>query len=228
MKVYTQTARKDHGPCGRCRETIKKGEKYYQWNPYHGAARKNCFRHYPKASELTSSDKLSRIYAAQETVQEAITGWESVEAVRNIASTITEQAEELRSVGEEYEESASNIEQYFPGGEKVDECRKKSEACSTAADEWDEASGQITDLCDTFESEHPEVEEVEEPIEPEEPPMYASEEVWLAYAKEKADYEKSKEAYDESVSALDDWQNEFENLKSEVEGVAEGLEVNMP
>ena len=64
--------------CGRCGEVIKPGEKYYTWAFRYGGSRFNCYRHHPRQSELTQS-KMSGVYAAIESAQDAIAAAETVE-----------------------------------------------------------------------------------------------------------------------------------------------------
>ena len=58
---HVKKARKDN-------RAVKKGESYYWWKFAYSSKRYS--KTYPKASQLTQSDKLSRYYEAQETVDD--------------------------------------------------------------------------------------------------------------------------------------------------------------
>lgn len=91
-----------------------------------------------RASDMTTSDKLSRVYAAQETAQDVVDSWdgEDIETLREALQTA---AEEIREVASEYNESADNMEQAFPNGSPtIDDCREKAESLESWADELEQ------------------------------------------------------------------------------------------
>lgn len=148
---YVKAARKDYPSHG-----IKKGESYYWWKFRYGGKHKS--RTMPRQSQLTQSDKLSRVYEAQESVDDA-TGLDAAaysspddyaDAVESVADIWRSAAETLREVAEEYEESASNMEEYFQGSSQVDEIREKgdnlqsdADTADGIADEWSVAADEI-------------------------------------------------------------------------------------
>ena len=74
-----QKCRKDQAPCGKCGKPIPKGSPYRHFAPgFRARKRVRCMALAcsPRPSELTGSDKISRCYAAQENVEDAITGWD--------------------------------------------------------------------------------------------------------------------------------------------------------
>lgn len=131
-------------------QTIPAGSQVYAWALYMGP-RKVSVKH-PKQSDLTSSDKLATIYRAEETIAEQAPGEpESVEDAETFADTVEEQAGEIRTTGEEYGESADNMESAFPNGSyKIDELREKADAAETMATELEEAAESIRTAAATW------------------------------------------------------------------------------
>lgn len=91
-----------------------------------------------RRGDLTTSDKLRRVYDAQDTAYDTIKSWDgaSDSACEDLKSALEELASEIRDVASEYEESADNIESSFTGGSATaDDCREKSEGLNAWADE---------------------------------------------------------------------------------------------
>jgi hypothetical protein len=112
-----------------------------------------------RASDKTGG-KMSGVYAAQESAQDAIAGWDSND-VDDLKQILSDAAEEIKAVAEEYGESADNIEQAFTGGSATaDECREKAEGLGGWADElegvdfeeWD-GPDEEEDACAVCETE---------------------------------------------------------------------------
>jgi hypothetical protein len=142
--------------CGKCGTKIKKGDPYIWWKFMHSGKSVRCLNHYPRQSELTQSDKLSRAYAVGESIEDAVAevtkalplAQEAVEvtealriAVSDLADALTEGADEARSVGEEYGESADNIEQAFSSSSTADECREKADSLEEYASALENVDG---------------------------------------------------------------------------------------
>lgn len=119
---HVKKARKDH-PGG-----IKKGESYYHWSFRYGG--KHVSKTYPRPSQLTSSDKLSRLYSAQENFEDNQEGADK-DALEALCQ---EAANEVREVGEEYRESCDNIRESFENSPVADDCEEKADACDSLAD----------------------------------------------------------------------------------------------
>lgn len=149
--------------CGKCRDDIKPsrdekqvvedkrtGKKVkkvvrvlgdpYRWIKHNRRPRKvRCMK--PECrfhrSDMTTSDKLSRAYAAEETAETSIAGWGGLDAsVDDLKEILTTLADEAREIAEEYNESAENIENAFPNGSATaEECREKAEELEGWADE---------------------------------------------------------------------------------------------
>lgn len=136
-KVHKQVAAKDYPADG-----ILKGESYYSWQ-LHGQ-RVQRSKTPPRPSQLTGSDKLSRAYAAQEALQDAI---QAATSPDELAEALQTAAEATREVADEYNESADNMEQAFPNGSpNIESCREKAEALNSFADECDDAAATIESL----------------------------------------------------------------------------------
>jgi len=190
MKVHHVKAAKDYPQHG-----IKKGEMYY-WFKHRNASKTIC-KTMPRASQLCTSGKLSTIYAAQEGIDDAITAIDESDLQGSISSmvdTLNSAAEEVRQVGEEYRESAQNIEDGF--GHRTSQCDEideKAENCDQMADSIEDAASQLESI------------EVPEDLE-DEPSEDAKQDVIDAFQEKKDDY-------DEAI------QNGIEELKSIVEGI---------
>jgi hypothetical protein len=205
---FVQKAAKDNS-------VVKKGESYYWWKFRFGGKRFSKTR--PRPSQLTPSDKLSRIYAAQEAIEDTEIPQASdsdspkdlADAVRDVAQAWRDQAEELRSVAEEYEESASNMEEYFQGSSQVDEIREKGEQVGSDADEADSQADAIDSIADDIEN----IEVADEPEHTEECAKAATESEGDPVCTCGADEEET-----------DDWRDEAEGKLSEI---PTELEVNV-
>jgi hypothetical protein len=136
MRVHTvKKARKAQGHCGKCGKEIGVGDGY-RWIKFRrGPRRIRCldskcgFR----SSDMTQSDKLSRVYGAQEAAEDAIGEWESDET-SDLKSALEDAASEIREVGEEYRESAENIREHFAESSTADECEEKADELEGWAD----------------------------------------------------------------------------------------------
>ncbi len=161
-RVHTvKKARKPAGSCGKCGKTIAKGESYYNWKFRYGGKR---VRHtgcgYPRQSELTSSDKLSRCYAAGENIEAAVSDFREDKDLGTLQGVMEESANELREVAEEYRESAQNVEDGMNGNRMpiCDELEEKADNLEGKADEIENASGELEEFDpDNADIEAPEV-----------------------------------------------------------------------
>lgn len=110
-----KSAQKDTGRnCLGCGKPVVKGEAYQWFAPFRASKR---VRHLTcgsfKASETASNDKLSALYEAIESAEDAIAQLD-VDFSRDDAQQILDDcADAIDEVAEQYEESASNIEDGF-------------------------------------------------------------------------------------------------------------------
>ncbi len=194
-----KSARKEHH-CRKCGKTIEIGQPYIYWEFRYGGTVERCMTcPRPRHSELTQSDKLSALWAASESVEDAITAYESESwddianfDVSSLSEALRSAAEEVRSIGEQYQESADNIP--IDGSTVKEECEEKSGACEEWADTLEQAADEIDSIAP------------ESPDDPELIEISGSEEEQAAA---KADNEELQTAYDEAViEAIEEAQQE--------------------
>lgn len=141
--------------CSRCGTEIKVGDPY-KWlalNTGYGSTRKNyCTSCTPRQSDMTSSDKLSQLYAAQENVEDALDadGWTR----DDIAQALRDAGEQAQGVAEEYTESADNIEEGFGHETQMsEEIREKAESCEEWSSVLDAAADEVESADDPDDDE---------------------------------------------------------------------------
>lgn len=140
MKVSTvQKARKSPGSCGKCKTPIEIGMPYRWWAAFRGPKQIACMKDTctPTQADLTGSDKLARLYAAQEAARVEIAEAEDAEAVTSALETCVEVA---REVGDEYREAADAFGGNGPSAERADNVEAWADELENAAgaDEFDE------------------------------------------------------------------------------------------
>lgn len=142
VNTATKSTRGKAIKCGRCGQPIEPGQRYLYWQFRYGGKRTRheaCGR--PRPSELTSSDKLSRLYAAQEGVEDFLAGeWAEL---ADLAEALEAAASEARDVAAEYELAADAVDEHFPGSYQVDEIRDKASEAEQWADELEGAASEI-------------------------------------------------------------------------------------
>jgi hypothetical protein len=159
MRVnYVKKAKKDQGTC-TCGHEIKAGEAYKWAKGRYGPRMVRCEKCSFRQSDLTSSDKLSRVYGAQEDAEDRLQGWDGEDA-EEARSLLQELGEAVREVGEEYQESADNIRESFSESSTADECEEKAEQLEDWASTCESAADDIEDFDeDTVEPEADESKE---------------------------------------------------------------------
>lgn len=153
-----EKAQKSQGNCGKCQKEIAKGDSYRWWKPRYGSKQVRCMLRScaPRQSDLTSSDKLSRAYAAGESVEDAIEAFRADHDFESLKSAVSDAAEQLREVAEEYREASSNVESGMNGNrmpicdemeEKADSLESQADDMESAVDEFEERE-EVDDLTD--------------------------------------------------------------------------------
>ena len=147
----TFKARKEY-KCGKCGATIHKGEEYYRIFQRFRKPIIRCKKCRPRPSELTTSDKLSRLYSASEDIEDKLKEAEPTkEFLQELLETLEFAISEAEEVGEEYNESADNMEEYFPNSPLVDEIRERADNCEEWLDELESAKDEVEALIDEWE-----------------------------------------------------------------------------
>lgn len=142
MKTHNPVARKEHKCQHGC--DIVPGDKYYWFQRRNMSKKKFCINHPPKPSETTTSDKLATLYNIQENLTSLTDSFRMNGIdVDTLKDDIQSAADEAREVSEEYEESASNMEEYFQGSSKVDEIRESGESAEAFATELEDCCENI-------------------------------------------------------------------------------------
>jgi len=123
--TFVKKARKDN-------PVAKAGESYYWWSFRFGG--KHYSKTPPRPSQLTQSDKLCRLYSAQENIEDACEQAREDHDLDALRDAIDTAADEIREVGEEYQESCDNIRDNFEESPTADDCEEKAERCNDIAD----------------------------------------------------------------------------------------------
>jgi hypothetical protein len=150
---HVKKARKDNPVC-------KKGGSYYWWKFRHGG--KHFSLTYPKQSQLTQSPYLSVIYDCQDAWGElqdpagvVASEWDRSYVVTwlgEIANSMESIAENLRELVDQYEESASNMEEYFSGSERIDNLRDAGSECEQTCDDIKTMMEEVRSTAEEIES----------------------------------------------------------------------------
>lgn len=125
------------------------GESYYWWQFRNGGKRYS--KTPPRASQLTSSEKLSRAYEAAEQIEdievpEPETHAELQAAASDINAMLNVIADDVEELATEYRDSAENIRESFSESPTADECEEKADTLDAWADEIRSAADTIESL----------------------------------------------------------------------------------
>lgn len=154
-RVNSQKARKEY-TCGKCGHQIVKGEEYLSFEFRFGGKHIRCKSCRPRPSELTNA-KYAGVLAAMESIEDATAEASVGSDFSSVPETMRSAAEEIRGVGEEYQESRDSMEQALPSGcPTMEDMEEKVDQCNTLADE-------LESLADDLESRWEELPE--EPAE---------------------------------------------------------------
>jgi hypothetical protein len=103
---------------------------------------------------MTTSDKLSRLYGAQEAIEDSMSRSVTKDGVSpafedyqgQVAQAIDDAATEAREVGDEYRDSVSNMPDSLQNSSSADEINQKADDCDAWADELDSAAQEVRDV----------------------------------------------------------------------------------
>lgn len=161
-RVFSLMARKSKHKrvCNKCGKPIKPGQRYLKWTFHRSLP---TLRHeecgHPRPSELTRS-KVSGLYAARESAEDAISSWEG-EETGDVAQVLRDCAEEAENVKQEYEDSISNMpEQLQESSQVAEDMRERMESIESWTGELDSAASEIEGM----ELEEPDQADVEKDV----------------------------------------------------------------
>jgi hypothetical protein len=97
-----------------------------------------------KRSETTLSDKLGRVWDAQDDLGTAISQWGDEDDIEDLRSALETAAETAQEVGDEYEESLGNMPDGLQQGDTGQQIQEKADQCH----EW---NGELTDAAGNLE-----------------------------------------------------------------------------
>jgi chromosome segregation ATPase len=123
--ISVKRCNKSPGRCGGCGEPIKNGDPYKWAKGRYTPKKLRCQSCSFRPSELTGSDKLSRLYAARESVEDVLQTFKTADEVRD---ALEEAAGEAREVASEYQEAADNM------AALREDCEEKAGQCESWAD----------------------------------------------------------------------------------------------
>jgi len=155
-------AQKPQGNCGGCGKPIKKGDGY-RWIKFrYGGRRVRCMdtKCVFKDSDLTQS-KMSEVYSARETLEAAVNDWDGEDA-EDLRSALSDAADSVRSVADEYQNSADSIKDRFSESQTADDCEEKANALNEWADELESAADEFDDKPEVEEDRCKEMDEDDE------------------------------------------------------------------
>jgi chromosome segregation ATPase len=158
MKIHVVKAARKETVCSKCGKKIEIGKSYRWWQHAFRAPTKWHIDHgHPRQSDLTTSDKMSRIYSAQETLEDLVSSSKSLDTsidegdeldvivkrvkdeiesnLEELNSQMEEAAGEMNDVAEEYREGAENIREHFGDTSQTDEMDSKADALEEWASE---------------------------------------------------------------------------------------------
>lgn len=201
MRIHFVKKSRKEWRCSKCGGTIEIGSQYRWWkHRYRLPTRWHVHHGSPKSSDLTTSDKLSRVYAAQETVEDIC---------NDLGSAIIEEQDHLDLVHE--------LEELEESGEATDE---EIEALKEQIqEELEGLQGQARTLCqDAFTEIQEQIEEAEYVADEYEESAenvreYFGDTYQTDEMDEKANYIREwKEEVEEAMSDLND--EDFEDCES--------------
>lgn len=148
MKVHNVKKARTPGNCSRCGSVIAIGDPYIWIKSRVSPKRSFCTAHPPKPSDITSSDKLSRLYSVLEELEEC-----AVDTLDEALSLLDAAISTAEEVGDDYQQSLDNMPEGPRSGQPGMEIEEKIQACSDWAAELELARDDINALDDWDEDE---------------------------------------------------------------------------
>lgn len=152
-RIHILTARKGY-KCGKCGKPIEKGSTYlkYVLRPGGPGTRGSTNRRHaacrPRASEMTSSEYLGGVYAAQESFEDALNNADSIDDLLSALAGAKYAIEDVKST---CEEKKDNLEQAFQGGcPGIELQEERIGACDLFIGSAEDAEHEVEQLRDRF------------------------------------------------------------------------------
>lgn len=140
LKTKNKGVKRATYPCRKCAEPIVAGQQYYEWKHRHAEPSRQHHSHgAPRQSELCTG-KMSGVYAAIEGVEDVIAAGRTADDPSGLADALTNAAEEVRQVKEEYEEGLSNMPDSLQSSSTGEQIQEKIDALEEFADALDNAA----------------------------------------------------------------------------------------
>ena len=118
---------------------IKVGDSYYWWKFRYGG--KHTSKTPPRQSQLTNSDKLSRAYAASESLEDIdVSAYESLDDLKSELENI---ASEVNEIAEEYSEGVQNMPEGLQQGSVAEEMEEKAKSLESWSNDIEQALDSI-------------------------------------------------------------------------------------
>jgi chromosome segregation ATPase len=191
--------------CEKCSAKIEPKNKYYFYfkrfsKRARGVKCIRCSSHYPKQSELTSSETLATVYGVQESLQAAI---RSASDGSGIISALEDAHGEIDGLVDTLDDKISNVENAFPNGTPVlDQLNEYKDNAEAYRDSIEQTKDEVETLWNDFEAE-------EEPDEVDD------------YDPEGDEPEEEHAARQEERQA---WENRRDEVMSDIESLIDNIE----
>lgn len=124
---HVAKARKSPGKCGKCGDTIRKGQSYVWWAFRYGGKRVRCSKPEcaPKPADLTQSEFYSTLYGIQEETFAGTTADELKDQRDSVVSELNDLAEETRG-------KFDNMPEGLQQGDTGQMLEERADACESA------------------------------------------------------------------------------------------------
>lgn len=126
---------------------IKKGDMYYYWK-FRTSSKRSISKTRPRQSQLTTSDKLSRVYGAQEDLEDIMAQWDEDTEVGEIEEAIEACWNELESVKDEYQDSLDNMPEPLQEGPTGQEIQEKIDSLDNTVNELQSITVELPEAKD--------------------------------------------------------------------------------
>ncbi len=153
-------ARKDQGPCTKCRVEIKVGDPYRWWKFRFGPRYVRCAKPEcaPKAADLTRSEFYSTLFDLGDRLQAALDDFRNGGDASDLAGELNDIASEIRTLGEECQEKLDNMPEGLQQGDTGQLLQTRVEECEGKAEELESAASTL----ESFDAEEGETDEDKE------------------------------------------------------------------